>query len=382
MDVIPIFGIIVESTENTYTIQAKHGVYKMTVSSNDKEQVISISPFTKLDRFDVSALRAIASKTAYCIGCKACVPQCPASAFQINDGRINIRQSECVHCYNCCAVIEKGCMVAKSLYVRGDNVSNPDKYRNFGFRQAFYSHYCDYGASCFDQKVLGKDQYKSLKQWLAEANVLQRVQKGAKEVVTTDPTELGNKLIGMGAYNPLPWAILWAKLAYNSIVCNCFCLNVDPGATFDSAYLVNCLDHDVDEKYRKQAVNSLLSTFRDSPIGAAINQGISIDKTLYIRTGWELPHAVALLYALYLYAEHTGRKSFTFSELVNARKNPNSLGVSPSDIYGIDVKSFREAVQGLAMQFPKHIRVSFVANLDNIILENFTSLEILDLAEE
>ena len=50
--------------------------------------------------------------------------------------------------------------------------------------------------------------------------------------------------------------------------------------------------------------------------------------------------------------------------------------------YAIDVKNFREAVQGLAMQFPKHIRVSFVANLDNIILEKYSSLEILDLAEE
>ena len=55
----------------------------------------------------------------------------------------------------------------------------------------------------------------------------------------------------------------------------------------------------------------------DSPIGSSLMQGIQIDKDYY-RAGWEYPHAVALLYALYLYAEHTGRKSFTFSELVNA----------------------------------------------------------------
>ena len=62
--------------------------------------------------------------------------------------------------------------------------------------------------------------------------------------------------------------------------------------------------------------------------------------------------------------------------------NKDTAGISPSDIYAIDVKNFREAVQGLAMHSPKHIRVSFVANLDNIILENYSSLEILDLAEE
>ena len=68
-------------------------------------------------------------------------------------------------------------------------------------------------------------------------------------------------------------------------------------------------------------------------------QGIQLDKDYY-RAGWEYPHAVALLYALYLYAEHTGRKSFTFSELVNAHSNPDAKGISPADIYGIDVKKF------------------------------------------
>ncbi len=56
--------------------------------------------------------------------------------------------------------------------------------------------------------------------------------------------------------------------------------------------------------------------------------------------------------------------------------------MSPSDIYGMDVKAFREQVQGLAISFPKYIRVLFISNLDNIILEDFSSLDILDLAEE
>ena len=33
------------------------------------------------------------------------------------------------------------------------------------------------------------------------------------------------------------------------------------------------------------------------------------------------------------------------------------------------------------MTYPLYIRVSFIANLDNIILEDHTSVEILDLAE-
>ena len=83
-----------------------------------------------------------------------------------------------------------------------------------------------------------------------------------------------------------------------------------------------------------------------------------------------------------MYAEHTGRRTFTFTELANAHSNPEAKGMSPHDIYGIDLKTFREQVQGLATSYPKHIRVSFVANLDNIILENYSSVDILDLAQE
>ncbi len=67
---------------------------------------------------------------------------------------------------------------------------------------------------------------------------------------------------------------------------------------------------------------------------------------------------------------------------MGARNNPAAKGMSPSDIFGIDVKDFREQVQGLAISFPKHIRVSFISNLDNIILEDYTSLDILDLVED
>lgn len=56
--------------------------------------------------------------------------------------------------------------------------------------------------------------------------------------------------------------------------------------------------------------------------------------------------------------------------------------MSPHDIYGIDVNAFRDQVQGLAITYPRYIHVSFVANIDNIILEDFSSTDILDLATD
>lgn len=230
--VLPIWGIPVDDDGKRITVKTKHGNFEMSYREENGQQIVSISPFFQLDRFDISTLRSIANKTAYCVGCKACTPQCPTGAYQIIDGKIVIRANRCVHCYNCCTYTDKGCMVAKSLFVRGENMENPDKYRNFGFRQSFYSHFVDTGVDCFDlpdqDKVLGKDQYKALKQWVAESGILKIETKGSKKVVLPELTVLGNKLINIGVYNPFGWAVMWANLAYNSIVVNAFDINSYP----------------------------------------------------------------------------------------------------------------------------------------------------------
>lgn len=384
-DVVPIVGSLVEEENDRSVVKTKNGLVTIHCVQEGADQYVSIYPLSLLDKYTISALRTVANKTAYCVGCKACMPQCPTGAFQIIDGKITIREKACVHCYNCCTFTERGCMVAKSLFVRRNDMRNPDRYRNFGFRLAFYSHYIDNGTDCFEMGILGKDQYVSLKRWLGEAGMLKMETKETSgkvnERILSENTPLAEKLIGFGSYNPFPWAIMWANLAYNSTVVRHFCLNIDPSEMYDKDYLVDSMGTDIDTKYRSQAVNSLLSTFRDSPIGSSLKQGIQVDKT-YFREGWNYPNAVALLYALYLYAEHVGKKAFTFTELMNAHTNPDSPGVSPHDIYGIDVKAFRDQVQGLAISYPKYIRVSFVGNLDNIILENYTSNDIIDLAAE
>lgn len=385
MDVSPIIGNVVESNGNHFVVKTKHGLVNMVCHEKENEQTVSINPISILDRYTISALRSTANKVAYCVGCKACMPQCPTGAFQIIDGKIKIRENVCVHCNNCCAFTDRGCLVAKSLYVRSSNMKNPDKYRNFGFRRAFYEHFVDEGIRCFDMEVLGKDQYTALKQWLADAGMLKVEVKETSgrvnERILKETTPLAEKLIPMGSFNPFPWAIMWVNLAYNSIVSNFFCMNTSAGDVYDKAFLVDAMSSEIDTKYRGQAVNSLLSTFRDSPIGSYLKQGIQIENS-YLREGWDYPDAVALLYALYLYAERTGRRTFSFTELANSHNNPNAKGISPHDIFGIDLKAFREQVQGLAITYPQYIRVSFVANLDNIILEDYSSVDILDLAQE
>ena len=383
--VAPILGTITEQTANG-GVQKINGInYEYRLHEENGNIEVSYGPFSRMDRFVISRLRGIAQKSAYCKGCKACTVQCPTGAFTIQpDGKILIRQSLCVHCANCLTFTEKSCLIAKSLAITGGgtgmNMKGMNPYQHFGLRQPWLEHFMDEGANCFGQGILGTRQYDSLKVWLKEAELLENSKDRALVV-----TNLAEKLKKFGPYNPFTWAIIWANLAHNSVICKWYCLNAEIGATYEKADLVTMIGENYTKSSRDNAITALTETLRQSPIGGALKQGIPIELSKntysYYRAGWDYPHAVALLYSLYLYSEHVGRKSFTLTELLNAHSNPDATGVSPSDIYGIEAKAFREAVQGLAVSFPQYIRVAFVANLDNIILEDHASVDILDLAE-
>lgn len=381
----PVLGTVTEF-DGKRGIQKISGInFEFRVQNDDDKIFIYYSPFSRMDRFIISHLRGVANKTAFCKGCKACMVQCPTGAFTIQpDGKIFIREELCCHCSNCLSFIEKGCLLAKSLSITGGNSMNMkgmNPYQHFGLRQAWLEHYMTEGTDCFTQGVLGTRQYDGLKVWLKESNLLV-----AKKDKTLSTTALFDKLKSFGPYNPFTWAIIWTNLAYNSVITRWYCLNAESGATYEKADLVVMLGDSYSKSNRENAITALAETLRQSPIGAALKQGIPIELKKntysYLREGWDYPDGVALLYALYLYAEHTGRKTFTFTELANAHANPEAKGISPHDIYGIDVKKFREMVQGLAMTYPQYIRVSFIANLDNIILEDYASIDILDLAED
>lgn len=377
-DAAPIFGAIVDCENKTETIKSRTGEFEIKVETTDEKQVIRIHPFKLLDRYEIAALRGIANKTAYCVGCKACVPQCPTNAFQIIEGKIQIRYSQCIHCYNCIMYTDKSCVAAKSLQVKVSTMGNPDQYKNFGFRQAFLEHFMTEGINCFQMTTLGKGQYYALRHWLFEAGFIT-----STDIKSMALTPLGERMMQFGSYNPFTWAVIWANLTYNSIVSHCYCLNAEVGAQYDTPAIADMLDDSYAPTTRKNAASALINTFKDSPIGSYLAQGLAISgSTAYLRDGWQMPDAVALLYSLYLYAEHTGRHAFTLTELIKVHDSPDAPGVSPADIYGLDNKKLRDCIQALALTFPEHIRVSFINDLDNIVLESkFTSLQILDLAD-
>lgn len=213
-------GVITEFEGNKGVHKINGINYLLEIKKNENSTTFSYKPYSKMDRFVISHLRGVANKVAYCKGCKACEVQCPTGAYTIQaDGKILIRESLCVHCSNCISFTEKGCMIARSLSVTqggtGMDLKGMNCYQNFGFQQNFLEHFMEHGEKCFTRMELGNQQYASLKKWLQHSQLIEISNKDRSIHVT----DLGDKLIQLGPYNPLTWAIIWCNLAYNSIIC-------------------------------------------------------------------------------------------------------------------------------------------------------------------
>lgn len=181
----------------------------------------------------------------------------------------------------------------------------------------------------------------------------------------------------------MTWAVIWINLAYNSIIAKWYMLNVPAGEVYDKNELVFQLGDDYSQSTRDNAITALLETFRHSPIGSVLKQGIPIasgNSYKFSKQGWNTPDAVAILYALYMWAEATGRYTFTLSQMDVARGNADAKGVDPVAIFGINPDRFKDILQDISLQFDKYIRTTFVADLDNVMLfPEISSLDVLDL---
>lgn len=383
LEVASILGPIVEFHDGEGTQIIDHHEYRFTITEDNGYEVTYFQ-YSLMDRYLISHLRGIANKVAFCIGCRTCSVQCPTGAFYLDDfGKIHIRGEKCVHCCNCITFTEKGCLVAKSLATTGGgnmNLKGMDRYKTFGLRRPFLEHFFQYKTDCFTMKRLGVRQYDALKTWLREAGLLSMANKGDKSGTVTP---LFEKLEPLSAGNPLTWAIIWVNLAYNSTIVKWYMLHAPAGEIYEKNDLVFLLGDDYSKSTRDNAVTALLETFRHSPIGTVLKQGIPIpngNSFKFSKQGWNTPDAVAILYALYMWAEATGRYTFTLAQMEATRGNAEAKGIDPVSIFGINPDRFKDILQDISLQFDKYIRTTFVADLDNVqLFPEYKSLDILDL---
>jgi phosphoadenosine phosphosulfate reductase len=383
LDVSPLLGTIVAKRKNKYIHKIDRQEFALIIENRGRK--IRYTPYSQMNRFIISHLRGVANKIAYCIGCKACMVHCPVDAFIIDGkGNIFIREEKCIHCSNCIEFTQgKGCLVAKSLSNTGVgnmNLKGMDHYKHFGFRKEWLEHFFKFGSECFSKNILGNLQYFALKAWLKEAGLLSFANKGEKSGM---PTELFEKLKPLGIESPSVWAVIWANLAYNSIITRWYMLSVAPGEVYEKNDLIFMLGDDYSQSTRDNAVTALLETFRHSPIGSVLKQGIPVKiggVWRYAKDGWETPEAAAILYSLYLYAEKTGRYTFSLKQLEEAKASPEALGIDLVSVFGLKFGTIKGILQEIALHNKEYIRVSFVKDLDTVHLtQNVASIDIISL---
>ena len=385
IDVAPLLGPIIVNNHGRGIQIIANQEYRFSISKKLPYKV-SYYPYSRMDRYIIGYLRGVANKTAYCIGCKTCSVQCPTGAFNIDaKGKIFIRSENCIHCHNCITFTNKGCLVAKSLDLTGGktmDLKGMDRYKHFGFRRVWLEGFFKDKTNYFAMGEIGTKQYDSLKTWLRDADFLSSANRGEK---IGNVTPLFEKVENFESGNPLLWAIIWTNLAYNSVISKWYMLNVPTGDVYDKNELVFQLGDEYSKSTRDNAVTALLETFRHSPIGSVLKQGIPIAKGntfKFSKQGWNTPDAVAILYALYKWAEATGRYDFTLRQLEEARGNADALGVDPVVIFGINPSNFKNILQDISIHYDKYIRTTFVADLDNVkLFQKYKSIDILDLIQ-
>lgn len=97
------------------------------------------------------------------------------------------------------------------------------------------------------------------------------------------------------------------------------------------------------------------------------------------RTAWADPISEVVLYSLYKFAEKCGgHYQFTLSYLMDETIERD--GISPTTIFGLDRETMVRILNGLSINYPEFISVSFNFDLDTITLRKDKKAEnVLDL---
>ncbi|MBQ6974932.1 MAG: hypothetical protein IJQ16_00055 [Selenomonadaceae bacterium] len=122
---------------------------------------------------------------------------------------------------------------------------------------------------------------------------------------------------------------------------NFFVKNVDFDFSLDTDSLVGLLGDSLQARTKKNALQSLKNTFRASPIGEELGQGICETKGNAVisitRTAWHNPSPLVILYSLYKFAEHSDNLySFTLTYLLDDSDEREAL--SPQILFGLDTE--------------------------------------------
>lgn len=377
---------------NITDIDLKHQkqIYKCRLEEKGDSQVLEVCGIDPKDIVFVSHLKKVCYKATYCVHCEVCEVECPTGALSVVP-RATINKEKCVHCLKCIDFDGKGCHAASSISTSDTSImtnqiknvaqgskSGINRYNDgMGMRENWVEKYFDTYESFFDNNEHGlnpKYQIPPFINWLREANILNAEDKNISEA--------GQYMAkAYRAKTQTVWELIFIGLCYNSEICSWFHSAIDYNRSYTREEMDIILQDsypELKDRTLRNPFNSLLNTFKESPLGSSIPVGVlgkEQSKVTLIRQPHVSISLVALAYSLYRYAERKKRYSLNVSEFYDENQTEGIFRQ-----FGISKDTLESLLLSLQEESNHVLRVELNMGLDNIILrEDLTSVDVLKL---
>lgn len=370
---IKTIGVLLNES-SPYRIDFRRNEYSFEVIElADGYEVVLDKYLAKTAPLFVKLLKNVFHKAACCIGCHECEADCQKGCITMINGKVKISEN-CVRCSQCHKV-DRGCLIYKSLEMPKGGAKMETKslncYSTHAPKKEWISQYFSQKNEFVTNNSLGSQMFSFFKRFLRDA-----------ELIDGDNFSEFAKIIDYIGIDELEsWGLILTNLVYSPQI-NWFVKNVKMNEKFSKEYITSML---VDSGTNERAANDIFRSFVrfvELPF-AEVGMGFSEkekNRVLSVtRTPWQNPDPRVILYSLYKFAENCGDYyQFTLSRLLN--HEIDSDGVSPTEIFGLDREQMEKILNGLSVNYPEFISVSFTLDLDNITLRNDkASKDVLEL---
>lgn len=380
-----------QQKESTFiNLKYQNQIYKCTLQEKESTQVFEVKGIDSKDVVFISQLKKVCYKATYCVHCEVCEVECPTGALSVVP-IVSIDRKKCVHCLKCIDFDGKGCHAASSISTSDTNImtnqsknaslgskSGINRYNDgMGLRKRWLETYFNSYETFFDNNDHGlnpKYQIPPFINWLRESMILNQDGKTI--------TEAGLYMANAYKTNPIVvWEIIYIGLCDNSEICSWYHRSIDFNNTYtkEEADLILQESYpDLQDRTLRNPFNSLLNTFKESPLGSSITVGIlgkDNNKVTISRVPYNELSMTAAAYSLYRYAERQKRFTLTLSEFYDENQRE---GIHRQ--FGIDKEVFEKLLLSIQEESNHVLRAELNMGLDNIILrEDLTSVDILKL---
>lgn len=400
---IKTVGQLIYVRDGYYTLNFMGKTYEIQLDVLTGNAVFSFPNcgVSKNDITFISLIRSVIIKSIYCVHCGVCQANCPSGCINMKNGLFI--SEKCMQCHQC-HDIHDHCVRYNSIRNRiGDErkMKSMDRYFSFGIRKEWLDIYFKYKgsekfwASDGDTLVANKKKDAFLNFIKDAGLVIYNKTLNGDKYTRNQPNKLAQMLFQHGTNCDYVWAIILCNLVYTPQF-NWFIKNIGLNKIYRQDEIKYMLEdimlNDSKGLGRRNVADALKMILVKTPLGASIGLGLcDVEKKInatgtetivlnsFHRESWQNPHPIVILYSLYKFAEACGSYyQFTLSRLLD--HEIDSDGVSPTEIFGIGREPMEKILNGLSINHPEFINVSFTLDLESITLnEQKTSSDVLGL---